>query len=187
MAKSLGNFISIKDFMARYKDADYLKLLFLNTHYRHPVDYTEAKITEMKAQKERFTILMGKISGKAKPSEEVESYKKKFEEAMDDDFNMPLALAHMFELVNFANKRMDDTHKISAAGAALVELARIFSLDLKPREKDLPATVEKLIAERNTARAKKDYKRSDEIRQELSGLGVVLEDTKDGTTWRKKA
>jgi cysteinyl-tRNA synthetase len=100
---------------------------------------------------------------------------------------MPLALAHMFELVNIANKRMDDTHKISAAGAALVELARIFSLDLKPREKDLPATVEKLIAERNTARAKKDYKRSDEIRQELSGLGVVLEDTKDGTTWRKKA
>ena len=61
MAKSLGNFISIKDFMLKYKDADYLKLLFLNTHYRHPVDYTEKRIEEMKAQKERFIIMLDKI------------------------------------------------------------------------------------------------------------------------------
>jgi len=190
MAKSLGNFISIKDFIAKYKDADYLKLLFLNTHYRHPVDYTEAKISEMKAQKERFGIFLKKASGVTKSKGHkvtvAEEFKKKFEEAMDDDFNMPLALSSLFELVSFANKNIDDPYIASAARSTLLELSNIFGLSLNTKDKDLPATVEALIRERNEARTDKDYKRSDEIRKELAGMGVVLEDTKEGTTWRKK-
>jgi cysteinyl-tRNA synthetase len=196
MAKSLGNFISIKDFMARYRDADYLKLLFLNTHYRHPVDYTEAKVAEMKAQKERFTILMDKLHRRGVAAErnssprrcnKVSDFKRGFEEAMDDDFNMPLALAAMFELVNFTNKNIEDTGISQAAKAALLELAGVFGLSLEVAGKDLPATVENLIRERDKARADKNYKKSDEIREELARMGVVLEDTKAGTTWRKKA
>jgi cysteinyl-tRNA synthetase len=118
MAKSLGNFISIQDFMKKYKDSDYLKLLFLNTHYRHPVDYTVEKIGEMKAQKERFTILFDKIDRVAKTNPGLrgattrlaaaDEFKKKFEDAMDDDFNTPLALASLFDIVTSANKLMQD-------------------------------------------------------------------------------
>jgi len=191
MAKSLGNFISIKDFIARYKDADCLKLLFLNTHYRHPVDYTEAKILEMKTQKERFTILMDKmdrlkVKGLKLKVKEIEEFKERFEEAMDDDFNMPLALASLFELLNFTNKNIDDAGITSAARKTLLELSGVFGLRLDSVDRDLSSTVETLIRERNEARAGKDYKRSDEIRRELADLGVVLEDTKGGTTWRKK-
>lgn len=207
MAKSLGNFISIKDFMLKYKDADYLKLLFLNTHYRHPVDYTEDKMREMKAQKERFTILLEKIDRKltvdssqlpapavaiGRPGTvdslkgEIAGFKRRYEEAMDDDFNMPLALASLFEMVNYANKNIEDPAIASQSGALLMELTEIFGLSLKKsRAVDLPAVVEGLIKDRNEARANKDYKKSDDIRRKLSDMGIILEDTKEGTVWRR--
>ena len=211
MAKSLGNFISIKDFMLEYKDADFLKLLFLNTHYRHPVDYTEGKMQEMKAQKERFIIMLNRIDGiKSRPFDfasldklgtsqgrqitkspdhkvkEIEAFKAKFEEAMDDDFNMPLALAHLFEMVNYTNKNIDDVAVAQQSKEILLELPKIFGIDLGRREaKDLPDKVDILIKERDKARAQKDYKRSDDIRKKLSDMGVILEDTKEGTVWRK--
>lgn len=197
MAKSLGNFISIKDFMMKYKDADYMKLLFLNTHYRHPVDYTEERIDEMKAQKERFVIMLNKVdrieSHKVTKSQghkvkEIEEFRMRFEEAMDDDFNMPLALAHLFEMVNYTNKNIDDAKVALQSKKILLELSRVFGLDLKKRGvEDLPVVkIEALIKERDEARAKKDYNRSDDIRKKLSGMGVVLEDTKEGTVWRKE-
>lgn len=198
MAKSLGNFISIKDFIAKYKDADYLKLLFLNTHYRHPVDYTEEKIAEMKAQKERFLILLDKLDKMTKGREpktenrksnaEVSDYKAKFENAMDDDFNTPLALAVLFDLVTYANKHIDG----GAGGSIkklLLDLSGVFGLNLSKSAAKYVVddkTISKLIEERNAARAKKDFKRSDDIRKKLADVGVILEDTKDGTTWRRQ-
>ena len=191
MAKSLGNFISIKDFIAEYKDPDYLKLLFLNTHYKHPVDYTKEKIEEMKAQKERFLILLEKIDGlqkKEKPDPENE-FKKRFEDAMDDDFNTPLALSALFDLVTYTNKNID-TGEAGSIKKMLLELSCVLGLDLS---KSVSASgmdeksITKLVADRNKARASKDFKRSDEIRKELSDKGIILEDSKDGTTkWRRK-
>jgi cysteinyl-tRNA synthetase len=197
MAKSLGNFISIKDFMLKYKDADYLKLLFLNTHYRHPVDYTEERIQEMKTQKERFVIMLDKIDrikghqatrSQSHKVKEIEEYKRNFEEAMDDDFNMPLALAHLFEMVNYTNKNISDAKIALQSKKILLELSRVFGLELEKRgAEDLPVVkIEALIRERDEARGKKDYKRSDDIRKKLSGMGVILEDTKEGTVWRKE-
>ena len=195
MAKSLGNFISIKDFLATYKDPDYLKLLFLNTHYKHPVDYTKEKIEEMRAQKERFVILLGKIervkgqgSRVKDESGELKKFREKFEEAMDDDFNTPLALAALFDLVTYANKHIK-TEEVHVIKETLLDLSGVLGLDLS---KSVTAsgvdekTILKLIEERNAARASKDFKRSDEIRNELLAKGVILEDTKDKTVWRKK-
>ena len=196
MAKSLGNFISIKDFIAKYKDADYLKLLFLNTHYRHPVDYTDEKIIEMKAQKERFLILLDKLNrnkgqgakGRGKYSTELESFRNRFEEAMDYDFNTPIALAALFDLVTYANKHIND-EDANAAKNLLLELSDVFALDLS---KSVAVSVmddgviSKLVKERNDARSKKDFKKSDDIRKRLDSEGVIIEDTKDGTVWRKK-
>lgn len=216
MAKSLGNFITIQDFMKEYKDADYLKLLFLNTHYRHPVDYTREKMAEMKSQKERFLILFDKIDritgahgiglGAGEPavtdnnrSELIGRTKEGFEGAMDDDFNTPLALASLFDAVTEVNRSMQgkeaftkrEAEELAAAKRLISELGGVLGLsidrDVMRRDVDEGAIL-KLINNRNAARAKKDFGAADDIRRRLSDeLGVVLEDTKDGTVWRKKS
>ncbi len=206
MAKSLGNYITIKDFILEYKDADYLKLLFLNTHYRHPVDYTDAKIQEMKSQKERFVILFEKLSKlkaeslklKAKTSSEIAGFKKRFEEAMDDDFNTPLALAALFDLVTYTNKAIQGKDKFSEeelvvladAGEALIDLSSVLGLGLSKEASGAPLDekdILKFIDERNIARKEKDFNKADEIRKKLSDMGIIIEDTKTGTQWRLKA
>ena len=191
MAKSLGNFISIKSFMSKYKDADFLKLLFLNTHYRHPVDYTEEKIAGMRAEKERIAIAMERMgrAGKAEPargSKKADGFRKKFEDAMDDDFNMPLALASVFEAVNEVNRNPDDTVFFKAAFELISEIAGVFGLSLSISRDDSSPDVKSSIDRRNAARKSGDYKEADRIRLELLANGIILEDTKDGTTWRKK-
>jgi len=202
MAKSLGNFISIKDFLVKHKDADLLKLLFLNTHYRHPVDYTEEKIAEMKAQKERIVILMEKLNreqvtanrkqekntnNERRTTNNVDRFRKQFEDAMDDDFNMPLGLAAMFELVTETNKRIDDPGFTAEAKKALLDMAGVFGLKMGGSLQAKGAgEVDRLVAARGAARAKKDFKEADRIRKALDEKGIILEDTKDGTVWRKK-
>jgi cysteinyl-tRNA synthetase len=111
MAKSLGNFVTIKDFIAKHKDADLLKLFFLSAHYSHPIDYTEEKIEEAKQALERITILLTKteqgVAGKRNNAfKGIEELKNKFIEAMDDDFNTPQALAAIFVLCQEYNKRI---------------------------------------------------------------------------------
>jgi cysteinyl-tRNA synthetase len=193
MSKSLGNFITVQGFLDKYKNADLLKLLFLSTHYAHPVDYTDEKIQEAKQALERILILWDKLSkspGKksAKIPAELEDIKNKFIKAMDDDFNTPQALAAIFDLVNIANKNIDNPEFSHNAGLTLKELLDIFGLKLEKKigSKDLQARVTILIDQRNEARKNKDFKRSDEIRKELEGQGIILEDTKDGTSWRRK-
>lgn len=196
MAKSLGNFITIKDFLKEHKDPDYLKLLFLNTHYRHPVDYTAEKIMEMKAQKERIIICMEKIGriGAGRKSEGSlqgpDEFKKRFEEAMDDDFNMPLALAAIFDLVTETNRRLDSGDIVFAdeSKRLLFELTLVFGLQMKSISNEaVDKDIIDLIDGRNRARRAKDFAEADRIRKVLDGRGIILEDTKDGTIWRRKA
>lgn len=199
MAKSLGNFITIQDFISKYKDADLLKLFFLSAHYSHPVDYTNERIDEAKKEKERFGILLEKID-KIKGSSKgkgADYFRKRFEEAMDDDFNTPMALAALFDLVTYTNKMLlekdlsikGEVPEIAGLKGALTELSGIFGLDLRKTGEDKGGDARqilKLMRERNEARTGKDFKRADEIRKTLSEMGVVLEDTKDGTGWRRK-
>ncbi len=194
MSKSLGNFITVKDFIDKYKNADLLKLLFLSTHYSHPVDYTDDKVQEAKQALERIMILWNKL-GKPlanKPAgkipKDLEVVKDKFIKSMDDDFNTPQALAAVFDLVNIANKNIDDSGFSYNAGIILKELLSTFGLNLENKDshENLQESVSALIEQRNEARRKKDFKRSDEIRKELESKGIILEDTKDSTTWRRK-
>ena len=202
MSKSLGNFISIKDFIREFKDADFLKLLFLSSHYRHPVDYTKDKIHEMAKMKERIIIFFDNLerAGKAKienlrqgkcAKDKVKVLKDEFIKSMDDDFNTPKALSVIFDLVTVGNTCLDENDLKSAGEIKklIMEIAGIFNLNLEKVslvEEDLKNMVEVLIRERNTARKNKDYKRADEIRKELLNRDIILEDTKEGTIWRKK-
>ena len=195
MSKSLGNFITINDFMNKYHDADPLKLFFLSAHYSHPIDYTDEKIEETKQALTRLHILMGKLEkavppkGPAIKKKEIEELRASFFSAMDDDFNTPGGLAVVFDLVNLTNKNIDDADFVFSARETLKELLGILGITLASRPKDASISdneVEVKIIERKQARLNKDYALGDKIRKELEEKGVILEDTKEGTSWRRK-
>jgi cysteinyl-tRNA synthetase len=194
MAKSAGNFVTIKDFISKYKDVDILKLFFLSAHYSHPIDYNDKKIEETKEALERILILLGKIGRKGLKvgvrlkHQELKEMKEKFIQAMDDDFNLPEGLAVIFEIVNLANKNIQDVEFASEARNLLWELKDIFALDLKKKitAKDLSSDIKGSIEKRNAARKSGDFAEADRIRKDLEEQGIILEDTKDGTVWRRK-
>ncbi len=197
MAKSLGNYITIKDFIARHKDADLLKLLFLSTHYRHPVDYTGEKIEEMKKVKERIDIFLRSVNEalekfegtyKTKPAIELQEYfitslediniqKENFEKAMDDDFNAPQAMAEIFNIIhsgNLVKMSFNDCDndriryvKLKRARDIVSNLINIFGLFSHEQGKTLQPTEERLINDRNHFRNIKDYTKADELRRIL--------------------
>ncbi|MDP2906266.1 MAG: cysteine--tRNA ligase [Candidatus Omnitrophota bacterium] len=197
MAKSLGNFVTIKDFLTRHKDADVLKLFFLSAHYSHPIDYSEEKIEESRQALERISILINKIHSNLSKFEhqvttnqidDIENIKNKFEKSMDDDFNTPQALAAIFDLVNIANKNIDDLDFIRHAEYTLKELSGTLGMNLtKIGVANLDEHILSMIFKREKARQEKNFVLSDKIRKELEGQNIILEDTKDGkTTWRRK-
>lgn len=144
MAKSLGNFVTVKKFLDKHKNADLLKLLFLSTHYAHPVDYTDEKIQEAKQAYESIIILLEKINRLGvldvelggENRQEIGGVRDRFIEAMDDDFNTPLALAAIFDLVNIANKNIDKNHidVVLSISKTLQDLLTIFNFKLNLNE-----------------------------------------------------
>jgi len=198
MSKSLGNFVTIKDFATKYRDAGLLKLFFLSAHYSHPIDYTEERITESKEALERILILLDKIENKVTSPRSpvfgpefkaIENIKAKFIKAMDDDFNTPQGLACIFELVNLSNKNINDAAFVRNAKNTIQELLGIFGISLEKvnARDEATAKIEENISERNKARKNNDYALADQIRKELEDKGIILEDTKDGkTAWRRK-
>ncbi len=191
MAKSLGNFVTVNSFLEKYKNADLLKLLFLSTHYSHPVDYTDEKIQEARKQERIFDIFFQTVNtsrllkGKQKPSLaekdklKIDNMCQEFEKSMDDDFNTPKALANLFELTDFASAREGafDYGKLK-----LEYLLNIFGLNVKSRGV-LPKAIEEKEKERNIAREAKDYKKADEVRNEIKKFGYLTIDTGNATSF----
>lgn len=215
MAKSLGNFVTIKDFLDKYKNADFLKLFFLATHYSHPIDYTEEKMEEAKKAYERIFIMLNRvdkifesfdiqqrkdIEKGSMENKKFEFYRSQFQEAMDDDFNMPQALAVLQGSVTKINTIIDykqlTYQKINLQELYFIryilipDVGNIFELDFEAslkKSKSLDDNINILIEKRNNARKNKDFALADKIRKDLEEKGIILEDTKDGkTTWRKK-
>jgi cysteinyl-tRNA synthetase len=189
MSKSLGNYVTLKDFIAKYGDPDLLKLLFLASHYRHPVDYTDEKIIEMAKMKERIVAFIRRAGGSSAADSGDNEYELSFIEAMDDDMNTPKALADIFELVTVGNTAFDkgDMATVSKVYRCLAKvLPGIFGLSLEDRSAGISDEDRALIEKRSEAKKKKDFMAADSIRKQLWERGIILEDTKDGTVWRKK-
>jgi cysteinyl-tRNA synthetase len=198
MSKSLGNFITLKDFIAKYHNGELLKFFFLSAHYGHPMDYTEAKIEEARQAMERIRIFMDKAK-LAKPNiissflkitgPEVALLKHKFMAALNDDFNTPEALACVFELVNLGNKNIAKAGFVFGVKRALDEMLNILGVSLSRVKINTKITQDKIklmMQNRALAKQAKDYLLADKIRKELEEQDVILEDTKEGTTWRRK-
>ncbi|HCJ29892.1 MAG TPA: cysteine--tRNA ligase [Pseudomonas sp.] len=192
MSKSLGNFFTIREVLEKYQP-EVVRYLLVSSHYRSPINYSEDSLKEAKGALDRFyTALRGLPE---LPAQGGESFVTRFGEAMDDDFNSPEACAVMFEMVREINRLRDtDLQAAAALAARLKDLAGVLGvLQMDPNAflqagaagKVDAAQVEALIAARLQARADKNWAESDRIRDQLTAMGVVLEDGKGGTTWRQ--
>ena len=199
MSKSLGNFITIKDALKKYS-LDAIKILFLQAHYSSPVDFSEEKIVQANAALERFRIFFDKTSRHedknaihsipdVESRKDIDTLKQGFIDAMDDDFNTPQALGKLFEIikVSYADSAKGRLF-MSYAGRTIEKLALIFNLDLKPNieiDHALELYIDSMIDKRNACRRNKDFRSADSIRDELRAKGIVIEDDKGKTLWRK--
>ncbi len=203
MSKSLGNFVTLKVAFKKF-DPIVVRFFILQSHYRSTLDFSEQAIEgaakgleklQNTFERVRIEITKRKIGGGSLP--EFEELRARFFEAMDDDFNTPQAIAALFELSRSINELM-----ASVEGASIETLQKIdkffgesfeavlgLSLKMGAGLSNVnflePNLVEILINARKEARANKLWALSDKIRDELKVLGIVLEDTKEGTTWKK--
>jgi cysteinyl-tRNA synthetase len=195
MSKSLGNYFTIKDILAEYP-ADVVRLYLLSTHYRSPIDYQPDRLAESKRSYDRLrTALSVAAQARFAEAEPDADSVARFSAAMNDDFNTAQAVGVLFEVIGELNKEMaggaPDAGRVSSLSAAAERFLNVLGFQLGSGEPesggaDIGAFVERAIAWRQAARAAKQYALSDQIRDDLKALGIVLEDRPQGTTWRKQ-
>jgi cysteinyl-tRNA synthetase len=206
MSKSLGNTLTIRELVKRH-EPDAIRLYLLGAHYRHPLDFAEERIAESARALARLRSLKDeadRLAGRGTPVpgpdgglfDEVATHRARFEAAMDDDFNAPQALGVLFDLARVLHGAREQVAQGAVGGGAfllgvgeLVILARSLGL-LESARAEAPidpqrrARIESLVYLRQEARRQRDFPEADRLREELSRLGVILEDTRDGTTWK---
>lgn len=200
MSKSLGNFFTVRDVSEKY-DLQVLRFFMLSAHYRSPLNFSEELMEAAGSGYERIVngvsnlnyLLENTKSDKISKEEqalleEAKSYRMKFEQAMEDDFNTADALAAIFELVKFANSHADAEKSAPFLGSLkeeILKLSDICGLIVEKKPELLEEDIEALIKERQEARKAKNFGRADEIRKELLDKGIILEDTREGVKWKR--
>jgi cysteinyl-tRNA synthetase len=198
MSKSLGNLVTIEDFLSEH-EGDALRMMVLNSSYRNPLTFGEDVISQAEKGLERFRLALRPVSGGEVAEgpavdslrQQIETTRQGFKDAMDDDINTAGALGHLYDLVRSINAARDAGVAADIVGegqALLAELMGVFGLRVERAEKggQADAFIELLIQVRRELRQQKLWALSDKVRDQLAELGVLLEDSKDGTTWRWK-
>ncbi len=195
MSKSLGNYYTLQDLLAKGYDPLAIHYLLLSTHYRRQVNLTFEALDAAAAAVTRLTDFYRRASeyeggGDDDLADEVGEAAASFESSLAQDLGIAEALAAIFDLVTAANRAMD-RGALSAAGrgkllAALDSFDRVLDV-FHATPVALDEEIEKLIAEREDARRAKDYARADAVREKLSALGIALEDTPEGVRWKRRA
>ncbi len=200
MSKSLGNFFTVREISEKY-DLEIVRFFMLSAHYRNPVNFSDEMLAQAKAGLERlynakekleFTIENLKegslTEGEKDLVSELNSYRDKFINAMEDDLNTADAISAIFELSKFINTNVNENSSLEFAKLCLDEfneLTSVLNIVNKKNDDILDEEIENLIQKRVDAKKNKDYKLADEIRQELLEKGIILEDTRQGTKWKR--
>lgn len=189
MSKSLGNFTTIKDALKKYTPAT-MRLWILSSHYRSVMDFSEAALDQSKSNLQKISAWIATLKTLANNAKDDSAeidfshiYKKRFEEAMDDDLNTPLALAVVYELIAETNRLLAE-NKLSAETAKNIlsfwnKINKVFGLVISEEKEEIPEEVKNLAEERKTARQNKDFSKSDELREKIEELGYAIEDLKE--------
>jgi cysteinyl-tRNA synthetase len=192
MSKSLGNLVTVEDFLVHH-EGDALRMMVLNSSYHNPLTFGEDVIAQAESALERLrNALRPAPPGGGVSSElqlQIDTTQRGFEECMDDDFNTAGALGHLFDLVRAINQAHDMGADPSAGQALLRELMGVFGLQTeRPAVEGGQAApfIDLLVEIRRELRKQKLWALSDQIRDQLTALNVVIEDTKESTTWRWK-
>ena len=197
MSKSLGNFFTIREVLEKY-NPEVIRYFIIASQYRSPINYSEDNLKQAQQALERFyTALRGvdavsDVSGST-ASPEAENFKQRFYAAMNDDFNTPEALAVLFDLVREINKNTDVKPVLSGLLVELGGLLGLLQQDANSflqgdsAEQQVSAQeIDALIVQRNDSRDSKNWSKADEIRDQLLALGIILDDSREGTSWRRQ-
>lgn len=201
MSKSLGNFFTVRDITAQY-DPMVLRLFILSAHYRQPLNFSREVMDQAKASYERILNCTDKLrelgksaagdvltSEEEASAEQIRAFVKAFEEAMDDDNNTANASTAVFEIVRIANAttgaESTKAYVDYVSGIIKTLCDGVLGVNSDRKADDLDAEVEALIAERTAARKAKDFAKADEIRNRLTSMGIILEDTRESVKWKK--
>ncbi|QBK24905.1 cysteine--tRNA ligase [Ureibacillus thermophilus] len=199
MSKSLGNFVLVHDIIQKI-DPQVLRFFMLSVHYRHPINFSQELIESARSGLERlrtaYSNLEHRLNSATNLAEQSEEYlqkidelKKEFEREMDDDFNTANAISVLFELARIANTYVNQANTDEKVLKAFIEtfdvLSGVLGINLAQKKEILDEEIEKLIEERNIARKNRDFKRADEIRDQLLKMNIILEDTRQGTRWKR--
>ncbi|WP_312473880.1 cysteine--tRNA ligase [Neobacillus sp.] len=198
MSKSLGNFVLVHDIIKKH-NPQMLRFFMLSVHYRNPINYSEELLESTKAAFERLTTSYQNLKHRALAStnltddnqewlDKIAGLHGEFIAAMDDDFNTALAISVLFELAKLANYYMLEKNTsvavIDAFTKQFEELFQVLGLKIE-NEEMLDEEIDALIAKRNQARKDRNFQLSDEIRDQLKEMNIILEDTAQGTRWKR--
>lgn len=197
MSKSLNNFFTIRDVLALYR-AESVRFFMVSSQYRSQLNYSEDNLKSADAALERLYLSLRDVDLNDLPEVGKDGeFQQKFSTAMNDDFNTPEAVAVLFEIAKEINRvKADDNERARALAATLVQLGDVLGILQQQPEQflksssadsadDEEAEIEQLIAQRNQARADKDWAEADKIRDQLQQKGIVLEDKDGQTNWRR--
>jgi cysteinyl-tRNA synthetase len=189
MSKSLGNFFTIREILDKYP-AEVVRFLLLSSQYRSAINYSEDSLKESQVKLDRFYNALSLVDGDVVAADIENDYSERFHAAMDDDFNTPVAIAVLFDLVRALNKT-EGAEALALAGQLRYLGAVLGCLQLEPSEflqgadEDESAWIESMIAKRAQAKKDKDFATADSVRDELQAKGIVLRDGPEGTTWTR--
>lgn len=208
MSKSLGNFFTVREVSEKY-DLQVLRFFMLSAHYRSPLNFSEELMESSKNGLERILTAVEKLNDALKRTEAAkeehadstemteaerdavkaaEELVKKYEEAMDDDFNTADAISAVFELVKVSNTALTGENTkayLFFMKQTIEKLCDVLGIITEKKEEVLDGDIEALIEQRQQARKDKNFALADEVRDKLSAMGIVLEDTREGVKWKR--
>ncbi|MCB7070249.1 cysteine--tRNA ligase [Caldibacillus sp. 210928-DFI.2.22] len=198
MSKSLGNFVLVHDIITQH-DPNVLRFFMLSVHYRHPINYSEELLNNAKAALERLQTSYQNLKHRLEAStnlveddqkwlDQIANFHNQFIEEMDDDFNTANAISVLFEVSKLANYYLMEKNTSTVVIRKFLEIFEQFfnvlGLELT-KDQLLDEEIEQLITKRNEARKNRDFHTADQIRDQLKEMNIVLEDTPQGTRWKR--